>query len=633
MRPQTPLILCSLAGGILFSLLAVLQALAGGDFPPGQTLAASFLFGGLGGPLLYLWMRLTGHPGKQELEAAKRFRDLYQRTPVMLHSIDEAGRLVNVSDYWLETLGYCREEVIGRHLTEFMTESSRQKAENLTFPEFFATGKVNDVSYQLVKKNGEVIETLLSAVAERDKTGNIRRSLAVVTDVTERKRSEREIEKLAYYDTLTGLPNRSLFQDRLSQALAHAHREATRVGLLFLDLDRFKSLNDTLGHVAGDRLLQAIANRLKKCVREGDTVARLGGDEFVIISTDFTTDQDPVAFAKRLLHLISQPVQIDAKEFVTTASIGIAIYPNDGQNVSTLIGNADFAMYHAKELGRNTYQFFSAEMNARALEKLNLENSLRHALKRGELYLDYQPQLDLASGKITGVEALARWRHPELGLIPPEKFIPIAEETGLILSLGEWVLRTACCQARAWQTAGFPDLRMAVNVSARQFNHPEFLETVEKILRETGLDPKLLEMELTESIVMENVQDAIMTLTDLKVRHIQLAIDDFGTGYSSLTYLKHFPIDRIKIAQEFVRDIPQDADDAAIVEAILALAGSLNLEVIAEGVERKEQLGFLHQRRCKEMQGFYFARPMTAEKLVEIFSQGLAREPACLYEG
>ncbi|BCR03904.1 hypothetical protein DESUT3_09730 [Desulfuromonas versatilis] len=627
------LLLCSLAGGLFFSLPTMVQGLAQENLPPGESVVAALALGGLGGPLLYLWRRLANRPNGQELEAARHFRELYQRTPVMLHSIDAGGRLVSVSDCWLETLGYRREEVIGHPLTEFMTEGSRQTAETLTLPELFTTGQVKDVACQLVKKHGEVIDALLSAVAERDRGGNIRRSLAVVTDVTERRRSEQEIEKLAYYDTLTGLPNRSLFQDRLSQAMAQAHREGAGVGLMFLDLDRFKSINDTLGHATGDRLLQVVANRLKKCVREGDTVARLGGDEFVIISTDFTHHQDPVAFAKRLLRVVGQPVQFDGREFVTTASIGIAIYPNDGADVSTLIGNADFAMYHAKELGRNTYQFFSAEMNARALEKLNLETSLRQALKRGELFLVYQPQLDLASGRITGVEALARWRHPEKGLIPPEKFIPIAEETGLILPLGEWVLRTACAQARAWQAAGVPGLRIAVNVSARQFNHPEFLETVERILQETGLDPNLLELELTESIVMENVQDAIMTLTDLKVRNIHLAIDDFGTGYSSLTYLKHFPIDRIKIAQEFVRDIPNDADDAAIVEAILAMAGSLNLEVIAEGVERKDQLGFLHQRRCKEMQGYYFARPMPAEQLAEIFSRGLAREPACLYEG
>ncbi len=626
------LTLWSFLGGGILCLLWNLGKLQNGESLATGEMYIPFLIGSMSGSLVFFWRRLTKKPDGESYES-ERYQQLYQQTPVMLHSIDTGGRLVSVSNCWLQTLGYRREEVLGRRLTDFMTEESRTLAEGTKLPEFFATGTVKDVPYQLLKKNGEIIDTLISAVAERDKDGSIRRSLAVVVDVTEQKRTEREIEKLAYYDTLTGLPNRTLFQDRLNQALAHAHRERTKVGVLFLDLDRFKSINDTLGHAAGDLLLKTIAQRLKKCVREGDTVARLGGDEFVLVSTDFSTDQDPVAFAKRLLNLLGQPIQLNGKEFVTSASIGIAIYPTDGLDVPTLLGNADFAMYHAKELGRNTYQFFSAEMNAKAIAKLSLETGLRQALKKNEFYLEYQPQLDLRSGRITGAEALVRWCHPEKGLIPPETFIPIAEETGLILPLGEWVLRTACAQARAWQQAGYPELRVAVNVSARQFKHPDFLETVEQVLRDTGLPPDLLEMELTESIVMENVQEAIMTLTDLKIRNIHLTIDDFGTGYSSLTYLKHFPIGRIKIAQEFVRDIPNDPDDTAIVEAILAMAGSLNLDVIAEGVERRDQLGFLHQRRCNEMQGFYFARPMPAEDVGTIFQRGVFREPVCLYEG
>ncbi|WP_432822486.1 sensor domain-containing protein [Trichloromonas sp.] len=566
-------------------------------------------------------------------ESEKRYRDLYHKTPVMLHSIDPNGCLLTVSDLWLKTLGYHRVEVIGRRLTEFMSRRSRQLVEDIHLPEFFKTGDVPNVAYQMVAKDGRPIDVLLSAVAERDSQGAIISSLAVLIDVTERKRAEDKVHRLAYYDTLTGLPNRTLFQDRLSRELMRAQRENSTLEVMFLDLDQFKGINDTLGHGAGDALLQSVAGRLQKCLRDVDTVARFGGDEFVILLAGLDDEQDPSIFARRILDAIASPVTIDEKELFTTASIGIAVYPTDGTDAETMLRKADIAMYEAKELGRNTYQFFSAELNSKTLERLQLETSLRQALARNELFLSYQPQLDLNSGEIIGIEALLRWCHPEKGLVPPEYFIPVAEETGMIIPIGEFVLRTACAQAKSWQTLGLPPTRIAVNVSARQFKQHDFVDRVETILNETGLQPDLLELELTESTVMENVQSTIMTLTDLKIRGVRLAIDDFGTGHSSLVYLKHFPIDRIKIAQEFVRDIPKDPDNEAIIGAIIAMAESLNLKVIAEGVESKEQLSFLHNRRCNEMQGFYFARPLTPDHLADLLTRKASQPAACLFSG
>jgi diguanylate cyclase (GGDEF)-like protein len=514
--------------------------------------------------------------------------------------------------------------VIGRPMSDFLSDKSRRLDEEKVLPDLFRAGYVKDIPYQMIKKNGEYIDILLSAVAEHDGQEAIMRSLAVVIDVTERKRAEREIQKLAYYDTLTGLPNRTLFFDRLSQAIAQAKREHRNVGVLFLDLDRFKSINDTLGHQAGDMLLKYVARRLRGCVRESDTVARLGGDEFVVVLPGVHSEQDLTHSAKKILDALSRPVRLGEKKFFTTASIGISIFPLDADSVDALLRNADIAMYAAKERGKNTYQFYSEEMNAKVVEKLGLETRLRQALKKEEFFLVYQPQIDLVSGTMTGLEALLRWRHPEVGLISPGDFIRVAEETGLIVSIGEWALRTACAQARVWQLAGFPPLRMGVNISGRQFDQPDFIDVMDSVLRDTGLDPQWLELELTESIVMENVPETIMTLTDLKVRGIHLAIDDFGTGYSSLSYLKHFPFDRIKIAQEFVRDIPYDAEDSAIVEAITGMANSLGLEVIAEGVEKQVQLDFLRACNCHQMQGFLFARPMSASDMTKQFKKGVA---------
>jgi len=452
----------------------------------------------------------------------------------------------------------------------------------------------------------------------------------IFEDITERRRAEDEIQSLAYMDTLTGLPNRILLQDRLSGALVRAEREACLVGILFLDLDRFKSVNDTLGHAVGDLLLKSVADRLRECVRKSDTVARLGGDEFVVVLTSLQRELDTTLVAQEILARLAQPFAIGDRDIHSSTSIGIAVYPLDGRDAGTLLTNADMAMYAAKARGRNTYQFYTDAMNRRALERLDLENSLRLALKRREFFLQYQPQVNLAHSRITGVEALLRWRHPEQGLIPPGRFIPVAEETGLILPVGEWALRAACVQGRAWQDAGLPPLRIAVNLSGQQFKQPGFVDLVRCTLEETGMSPELLELELTESMIAGDADETLNRLIAIKNMHVHLALDDFGTGYSSLSYLRKCPIDRIKIAQTFVRDMPTDPGDAAIVETILAMARSLKLEVIAEGVETAEQFGFLRSRQCNEMQGYYFAVPLLPQDVERLLREGsvpLAKRP------
>ncbi len=563
--------------------------------------------------------------GKSRRAEAQDYRNLYLNTPAMMHSIDGAGRLLAVSDYWLEVLGYQREEVLGRKLTDFFTVKSKDLAEETVLPHFFEIGSVKDIPYQMLRKDGETLDVLISARSVRDEYGKILYSMAAIVDITEHKKAEQEVQHLAHYDPLTGQPNRFLLQERLQHALIQAQREDNKVGVLFVDLDHFKWVNDTLGHDCGDQLLKNVARKMQDCVRHGDTVARLGGDEFVIVLCGFSTDDELPHLAQRFLEALAKPVALDGIEVLNSASIGIAIYPMDGRDVETLLRNADAAMYSAKEHGRNNYQFYSSEMNQRMLARLGMESRLRRALKNREIYLEYQPQLDLRSRRISGFEALVRWRDPDLGIIPPVEFIRVAEECGLIYPLGEWILLTACQQAKVWQNQGFPKMRMAVNVSSTQFRRHDFIDMVEEKLRISGLAPEDLEIELTESLVMENLQQGLERLTDLKVRRIKLAIDDFGTGYSSLQYLKHFPFDRIKIAQEFVHNIPDNPEDVAIVEAILAIAGNLKLEVLAEGVETHRQFDYLYSSRCTEIQGYYFARPQTADQMTAFLHSHFAQ--------
>jgi diguanylate cyclase (GGDEF)-like protein/PAS domain S-box-containing protein len=446
------------------------------------------------------------------------------------------------------------------------------------------------------------------------------------SDITERKMSEQRIQHIAHHDVLTGLPNRALLQDRLAQAVAYANRSGHPMWVLLIDLDRFKFVNDSLGHKAGDLLLKTVAARLQSSVRESDTVARLSGDEFVAILSEYPEAALSPDVVQRVMNAVAQPVLLEGKEFFVTCSIGVASYDGNGRDAQHLIEYADIAMYAAKKQGRNSFQFFQTEMNDEAQERLSIENALRKALERDEFLLQYQPQVELESGRIIGAEALLRWRHPELGLVAPERFIALAEETGLIVPIGAWVLRTACAQASLWldqqQAHGHPPLRMAVNLSARQFGQPGLVDSIATVLRETGLPASCLELELTESLFMNDVAQAVAVLHELKALGVTLSIDDFGTGYSSLAYLRDFPIDVLKIDRSFVNDIVTDPDDAAIVVSVIALAHNLHLRVVAEGVESYEQLAYLQSHGCDAIQGYYFSKPVAAEQFEQMLRAG-----------
>ena len=424
-----------------------------------------------------------------------------------------------------------------------------------------------------------------------------------------------EMEHLAYHDALTGLPNRPLFMDRLIMSVAQASRSNQKLAVFFLDLDRFKDINDSLGHSTGDGLLKAVAERIHRCIREGDTVARLGGDEFTLLIPRIDHVEDAAKIAQKIIETLKIPFSILDHELFVTTSVGISVYPDDGTDPETLVRNADTAMYRAKDQGRDNYQLYTPAMNARALERLALENMLRKALSHRELVLYYQPVADMKTKNVVGVEALIRWRHPERGLISPAHFIPVAETSGLIIPIGEWVLRTACKQIKLWHKRIDPELTVAVNLSARQFQQPNFTEQIAEVLEETGLAPRYLELEITESSAMQNAENTIYTLRELKALGVRIAMDDFGTGYSSLSYLKRFPIDTLKLDQSFVRDITTDTSDAAIATAVIAMAHSLDLRVIGEGVETEEQFAFLLKQKCDYIQGYLFSPPQAVESL------------------
>ncbi|MBT0569051.1 EAL domain-containing protein [Curvibacter sp. CHRR-16] len=477
---------------------------------------------------------------------------------------------------------------------------------------------IRQLELQWVKRDGSPIDISLSIAPLLDSNGSVSGFLSVVSDITARKLAEQRINYLAFHDLLTGLPNRLLLQERFDRATELALRQDRKVALLFLDLDNFKGINDSLGHDVGDAFLQEVSARLKDCIRETDTICRQGGDEFLIILTDLERAEDASPLIQKMMARLQYPIQLAGEELSTSASIGVGMFPDDGGTFDILHKKADMAMYQAKDAGRNTYRFFDAQINSQAVDNLAIRNALHRALDRNEFVLHYQPQFDLLSHRIVGVEALLRWNHPVLGSVAPSRFIPVAEGNGLIVPIGNWVLQQACRQAAAWKAAGLPELTMAVNLSAIQFKRDDVELQVSQALASTGLDPAKLELELTESILVQDVEGVLACVRRLKRLGVKISIDDFGTGYSSLAYLKQLDIDKLKIDGSFVRDLATDPDDAAIVNAVIQMARSLGLRTIAEGVETEDIVQRLQHYQCDEAQGYYFARPMSADALARL---------------
>ncbi|MEW5942505.1 MAG: EAL domain-containing protein [Pseudomonadota bacterium] len=533
---------------------------------------------------------------------------------------DARGTILRVNKAFTGITGYSQEEIVGK--------SPRVLRSNRHDDAFYRDMWAMLLEYGYWqgeiwnrRKTGEVYPEWQAIIAIRDERGEAVNYLAVFADISKQKVAEERAQHLAYYDALTELPNRMLMLDRLRQALIIADANKWRVAVLYLDLDRFKSINDTLGHPFGDKLLQAVAGRLSDCVSESDTFARFSGDKFTAVLTNLGNKQDAAVVAQGMLDALAEPFVLEGHEVFVSPSIGIASYPQDAGNGDDLVKNAEAAMYHAKEWGGNGYRFYNADMNATASKRITMENGLRRALERGEFVLYYQPQLSLRSGRIIGMEALLRWQHPELGLVAPGEFIPLLEENGLIVRVGEWVLRTACTQNRAWQEEGLPPLRVAVNLSVYQFRQSDLVDAVRHALEDAGLEPKYLELEITESTLIQDVQATITTLQQLHELGVQIAVDDFGTGYSSLSYLKRLPIHKIKIDRSFVQDICCDPDDSAIASAIISLGHSLNMQVIAEGVETEEQLRYLREEGCDKIQGYLFSRPLPADAFLRIVKE------------
>jgi diguanylate cyclase (GGDEF)-like protein/PAS domain S-box-containing protein len=551
------------------------------------------------------------------------FNEFFEQAGVGMTCVSLDGVLVDVNQKFCDMLGYRQDEIIGRPINDITHPDDH--GVGARFRAEVAQGEVESVSSEkrFIRKDGSLIWVNHATSLARGRNGEPIHLITVAENISERKQAEEKLTQLAHYDVLTSLPNRMLFFDRLKLALAGAKRNDSKAGVMFIDLDRFKHINDTLGHAAGDDLLQQVAERLKESVRASDTVGRLGGDEFAIVLSFLAAARDADVPARKIMARFNEPFRLNQTELFVTASIGIAVYPDDSTDQDALIKNADLAMYRAKEEGRNTYKFFSPGMNAPASESQDMEVMLRRALERKEFVLHYQPTIALQGNRINGVEALIRWNSKELGPVPPMQFIPLAEETGLIAPIGAWVLKTACAQNKAWQDQGLPPLVMAVNLSPRQFRQKNLVQMIAGTLAETGLDPRWLELQITESIIMQHPEKSSAILQQFHEIGVQLSIDDFGTGYSSFADHKRFPVRRLKIEPSLVQDITTDADHAAIVAAVIGMAKSLKLEVVAEGVETKEQLAFLAQLRCDDYQGHYFSKPLPAEEFVRLTANSL----------
>ena len=543
--------------------------------------------------------------------------------PIIITGHPAAGaKIVYVNPAFERVTGYPRHEAVGRNCN-FLQGKDRNQADLDKIRLALREGKDCNVLLRNYRKDGTLFWNDLYITPVRDRaSGEVTHFVGVQHDVTQTRRYAEELEHQANHDALTGLANRSLLHDRIDQALVHAQRHGRLVMVAFVDLDDFKLINDSLGHSAGDRLLQIIAQRLQSCVRKGDTVARLGGDEFVLILSDQGVEDSQHGMMERVIAAVSEPCEIEGQELRVTCSIGISVYPHDATDAEALLRMADAAMYRAKDVGRNNFQFHTKELTARVSDRLTLDAGLRRALDRGELFLNYQPQYDLKSGRVIGMEALIRWTHPERGVMQPGTFIALAEDNGLIVPIGAWVIHSACLQNRALQDAGVAPIKVAVNLSVRQFRQKGLVKAIGSILADIGLDARYLELELTESTVMHSADEVIRTLWELEHMGVQLSVDDFGTGYSSLSYLKRFPVHRLKIDKSFVRDIGSDPDDTAIVQSIIALGHALKMKIVGEGVETPEQLAFLTASGCDEAQGYYFGRPMPFEDILALLKQG-----------
>jgi diguanylate cyclase (GGDEF)-like protein/PAS domain S-box-containing protein len=551
-------------------------------------------------------------------QSEERYRTIIEEMEEWYFETDLAGNITFFNDVFANVLRYSQKELTDLNFRSFVKKEESDSVFRL-FNQVFKTGKpTKNFPYEFISTDGTVTSAEFSVFPKQDKEGKVCGFRGVGHDITARKRMEEEIQYQATHDALTGLPNRLMFSQLLHHTIQSARRYTRQFAVLFIDLDRFKIINDTLGHVAGDQLLQEIAMRLKQTLRTVDVVARLGGDEFVILIEELSDLSQVETVAGKILSAVIKPVNLMNEECRITASIGISVFPKDAEDEQSLLKNADIAMYLAKEEGKNNYQFYSEDIQSKSLEHLSIETNLRFALERNELSLHYQAKLDFKTNAITGVEALLRWQNPSLGSVTPTQFIPVAEESGLIIPIGRWILRTACAQNAAWQQQGLPPVCMAVNLSLRQLTDNNLIDDIRTALNDSGMAPNLLELEITESMVMHNPTRMIAVLAKIKNLGVRLAIDDFGTGYSSLAQIKHFPIDTLKVDRSFIRNIPQDAEDKAVTEAIIAMGKALSLTVVAEGVETVEHMNFLNDHSCDEMQGFYFSKPIAPEQFADL---------------